>query len=241
MGSGSSPVGFILTALIAAIIASSTCIFCNAISAVGTELGVRGQRQPARPVLEVEPGIVELGCDDAERIHPGRLELVAQAAQPGNAAPAERAVEPDEQRQEYRHACRGSRQATPSPLPALPAVRSREPARPAAPGACVGSIVSNRYYLLTFISIRNGSTTERVAVESGPLADVLGLLEIALRLGAIAAIELHRRDAVVAGEQKLRLADFLGDDQRFLIVAQRGAEFTMALMDLPSTMSGTAR
>src|SRR6188768_3362994 len=62
---------------------------------------------------------------------------------------------------------------------------------------------------------------------------MLSLLEIALGLRAIAAVELHCRDAVVAGEQKLRLADFLGDDQRLVIVAQRGAKFTMALVDLP--------
>src|ERR1700754_5025001 len=57
---------------------------------------------------------------------------------------------------------------------------------------------------------------ERVGLEARALADVPCLGEVGLGLRQAPGIEVQRRQAIVAGEEQLRLADPLGQLQRLL-------------------------
>jgi len=73
---------------------------------------------------------------------------------------------------------------------------------------------------------------QRELVGAGPLAELLSSVQEFFRPHAVAAIQMDRREAVVARHDQLRLADLLSEGERFAIRRFCLRELTPALMDL---------
>src|SRR5207247_10476520 len=73
---------------------------------------------------------------------------------------------------------------------------------------------------------------ERVRVQPGSLAHVLGQREIALRFGLVAEVQVKRGQAIVAGEQELRLARLRDQAERLPVALEGARGVAVALVDL---------
>jgi hypothetical protein len=87
--------------------------------------------------------------------------------------------------------------------------------------------------LLFLESIEERQHHQRVRVEPGALAHRLGLLHELLGPALVAQIEMGGGEAIIAGEQQLRLVGLLGERERFLVVRDRAGRIAVALVDLP--------
>src|SRR6478735_12476338 len=83
-----------------------------------------------------------------------------------------------------------------------------------------------------YTSAEEREQEERVGIEPGAFRQQAGFLHELLGTGAVAAIQVDRGQAVVAGEDQLRLADPLGERERLTVGVIRFLELSAALMDL---------
>ncbi len=73
---------------------------------------------------------------------------------------------------------------------------------------------------------------KRIRIEPGSFAQQPGFLHELLSPHMVASIQINRRQAVVAGNDQLRFADFLSQRERFAIRLVRLLKLAAALMDL---------
>ena len=73
---------------------------------------------------------------------------------------------------------------------------------------------------------------EGVGLDPGALAHLLRLRQVNLGHSLVPGIEIKSSEAIVAGEEQLRLADLFGQAQRFLIGGEGQSVVAVALVDL---------
>jgi len=82
-------------------------------------------------------------------------------------------------------------------------------------------------------SIKERQHYQRVGLEPGALAHRLGLLHELLSPALVAQIQVGGSEAIIAGEQQLRLVGRLGERERLPVVRDRAGRIAVTLVDLP--------
>ena len=73
---------------------------------------------------------------------------------------------------------------------------------------------------------------KRIRIEAGSLTELAGLFHIFARAYPVATVEMNRREAVVAGQDELRLPSLLGQCERLAICLLRLLKCAATLVDL---------
>src|SRR5450755_3584913 len=74
---------------------------------------------------------------------------------------------------------------------------------------------------------------ERIAIDAGLYAHLVGADEVGLGAGVVALIKKHGRHSLQAGKHQLGLIHFLSQHKRLLVVPQRAVSVAVALVNLP--------